>query len=536
MNRQYAKQIRRLWQTSLLDGSRKVNGATTTDQQQSSRFFSPTIGLAGFGVLLGWHFLILYYSFPMTNGMLPAEFVFIRQVALNATLGISFGLFGRLMSNLPQRDSIKSHTIAYLAMAFGTIGSIALFAGSILGIAWSVLAVILIGASEAVLMLFWLRFYTEASINYSGISLSASAVLGSLICFFTFHLTFDISVLILIILPAASGLLLINVTKGIPLRKNDPQGSGIRDWSSARKPYWKTTAQLMAMSLFFGVVQGCSSLDSTLLPAADPSTVLGATFAGIVLFLAYLKSKRQPNLGLIINFSLMIFMAGMMLLAFNIAILSQWAAFLIMTGFIFYFILTLIFIIDLCRTFDLDTTRTVGLNQALEYIMFAIGIIAGRFLWSRFENDALFPFVVSFMAIFVLCAIALFLTNERPPWEAVFYKPALIADKHPAMSGDNESNEPFEDTPNEADILMLLSERYSLTPREIEVFTFLSKGRNAEFIQNALFISNHTVKTHIYNIYKKMDIHSLQDLLDILDEEASRSEIQSCGTRKNTPL
>lgn len=229
-------------------------------------------------------------------------------------------------------------------------------------------------------------------------------------------------------------------------------------------------------------------------------------------------------------------MAGMMLLAFNITILSQWAAFLIMTGFIFYFILTLIFIIDLCRTFDLDTTRTVGLNQALEYIMFAIGIIAGRFLWSRFENDALFPFVVSFMAIFVLCAIALFLTNERPPWEAVFYKPSLIADKHLAMTNDDESDGTSEDAPNEADVLMLLSERYSLTPREIEVFTFLSKGRNAEFIQNALFISNHTVKTHIYNIYKKMDIHSLQDLLDILDEEASRSEIQSCGTRKNTPL
>ena len=72
-----------------------------------------------------------------------------------------------------------------------------------------------------------------------------------------------------------------------------------------------------------------------------------------------------------------------------------------------------------------------------------------------------------------------------------------------------------------------------ITPREIEVFTFLSKGRNAEFIQNTLFISNHTVKTHIYNIYKKMDIHSLQDLLDILDEEASRSTIQSCGTRKD---
>lgn len=502
------------------------------DQQQSSRFFSPTIGLAGFGVLLGWHFLILYYSFPMTNGMLPDEFVSIRQVALNASLGISFALFGRLMSGLPQRDSIKSHTIAYLAMGVGTVGSIALIGGSILGIAWSVLAVILIGSSEAVLMLFWLRFYTEASVNYSGVSLGASAVLGSLICFFTFHLTFEVSIFILIILPAASGILLINVTKGIPLRKNDPQGSGIRDWDSARRPFWKTTAQLMAMALFFGVLQGCSSSTTTLMPAAAPFTVLGATLAGIVLFLTYLKSKRQPNLGPIINSSLLIFMAGMMLLAFNIPYLSQFAAFLVMTGFITYFILTLIFIIDLCRTFDLDTTKTVGLNQALEYAMFTIGIIAGNYLWGVFETNELFPFAVSFMAIFVLCAIALFLTNERAPWEAAFYKPKPAKDD----SADAESHDSATMIPKEVDTLLLLSERYALTPREIEVFTFLSKGRNAEFIQNALFISNHTVKTHIYNIYKKMNIHSLQDLLDILDEEEALqlgicSESKSCGTK-----
>jgi len=45
-----------------------------------------------------------------------------------------------------------------------------------------------------------------------------------------------------------------------------------------------------------------------------------------------------------------------------------------------------------------------------------------------------------------------------------------------------------------------------LTPREIEVLTMVAVGaRNGE-IANELFISTHTVKTHIYNIFRKINV------------------------------
>lgn len=501
--------------------------ATAEGRSRTSRAFSPTIGLAGFGVLLGWHFLIIYFSFPMTAGMVPTEFLFIRQVALNASLCVFFGLFGRMMANLPQRNAIRSHKIAFSAMAIGALGSSLLVAGSIVGVIWSILAVVMIGASEAVLMLFWLRFYTETSENYSGKSLGASAVVASLICFFTYHLTFEVSIFVLVTLPILSGTLLVTMTRDIPLRSNDLLGAGIPDWEPARKPFWKTTAQLMAMAFFFGIVQGCNTTEKTLLPAADPLTVLGAALAGIVLFALYTRNRHLPNLSPVISTSLMMYIAGMMLLPFGSSILSQVAAFLIMTGFIFYFILTLIFIIDLCRTFDLNTTRIVGLNQALEYAMFAIGILAGNVLWEHLSDDYYMPFAIAFTAIFVLVAITVFLTTERPPWEATFYKPKRAEDcelaAKPASADENVMEE--------VDVMDVLADRHGLTPREIEVFALLSRGRNAEFIQNTLFISNHTVKTHIYNIYRKMDIHSLQELLDLIDvEEASIRENQPCGS------
>ena len=45
-----------------------------------------------------------------------------------------------------------------------------------------------------------------------------------------------------------------------------------------------------------------------------------------------------------------------------------------------------------------------------------------------------------------------------------------------------------------------------LTPREIEILTMIAAGATNVKIADKLFISPHTVKTHIYNIFKKINV------------------------------
>lgn len=48
----------------------------------------------------------------------------------------------------------------------------------------------------------------------------------------------------------------------------------------------------------------------------------------------------------------------------------------------------------------------------------------------------------------------------------------------------------------------------ALSPRELEILESLSKGlRNAE-IARALHLSDHTVSTHLHNIYEKLQVHT----------------------------
>jgi len=49
---------------------------------------------------------------------------------------------------------------------------------------------------------------------------------------------------------------------------------------------------------------------------------------------------------------------------------------------------------------------------------------------------------------------------------------------------------------------------YQLTKREIEILEHLSKGKTYQVIAKELFISPKTVRSHIENIYKKLNVHS----------------------------
>ena len=63
-----------------------------------------------------------------------------------------------------------------------------------------------------------------------------------------------------------------------------------------------------------------------------------------------------------------------------------------------------------------------------------------------------------------------------------------------------------------------LARTYGLTAREHEVLSFLAHGHNGVYIGEELVISPNTVRTHIHNIYRKLDVTSREDILRIVRE------------------
>lgn len=59
---------------------------------------------------------------------------------------------------------------------------------------------------------------------------------------------------------------------------------------------------------------------------------------------------------------------------------------------------------------------------------------------------------------------------------------------------------------------------FLLSRRETEILFFLAKGHNAAYIQEKLYISEGTAKTHIRHIYRKCDVHNQQDLMRMVED------------------
>lgn len=78
---------------------------------------------------------------------------------------------------------------------------------------------------------------------------------------------------------------------------------------------------------------------------------------------------------------------------------------------------------------------------------------------------------------------------------------------------------------------------YDLTARQQEVFRMLLRGRNAGYIAEKFFISTSTAKAHIHNIYRKLDVHSQQELINLVEEAVveTPNKIESTEAEKDTP-
>ena len=110
----------------------------------------------------------------------------------------------------------------------------------------------------------------------------------------------------------------------------------------------------------------------------------------------------------------------------------------------------------------------------------------------------------------------------------MFERPAFAwAEMRPGKQADVGSS------PNYEQLMGLVGARYDLSPREVEVLALIGRGHTRQNVADALGISLQTAKTHVARIYHKLDVHSQQEMLDVLEacrEEYGRGPAaEACG-------
>lgn len=148
-----------------------------------------------------------------------------------------------------------------------------------------------------------------------------------------------------------------------------------------------------------------------------------------------------------------------------------------------------------------------------------LGSLLARFV---FEQSALSPWIlsgVSMVAVYGLIMAAIMLLRYIPAHRKEAKDGSReIANHYEDMLEKPPADTEFGDQEQRTVMEVELCQRYGLTARESEVFHLLAQGLNRLAIARELVISDDTVRTHMRNIYRKLDVHSQQQLIALVRE------------------
>ena len=180
--------------------------------------------------------------------------------------------------------------------------------------------------------------------------------------------------------------------------------------------------------------------------------------------------------------------------------------------------------------FQLYPVKRYAMGRLAQWTGFALGVVVAFFAFFAFRaGDVAIEGLGELscvIAIIIVAAFSLYSADDSETEDALLSLMTASAECPPSIDPPKNAS-PFRDR------CRAIAEQYDLSPREAEVFTCLAKGRNAEYIQQKLFISSNTAKTHITHIYRKMGTNSQQRLIDLVDREEqppAREERDTCDT------
>ncbi len=172
------------------------------------------------------------------------------------------------------------------------------------------------------------------------------------------------------------------------------------------------------------------------------------------------------------------------------------------------------FITNLCAVsenvylFKLSPIRMFSTSRLWNLVGILLGYGAGFAAFDVFDReDGVASAAVVFVLLALLIMFATFFYQDRYP--------SLPAEDQPERQEESHRGRWMRKCNAFAD-------QNDLSPREREILVLLAKGHDTDFIQDKLFISKSTIKSHTYNIYKKAGVHSRKELINLIKDVEDR--------------
>ena len=363
--------------------------------------------------------------------------------------------------------------------------------------ALAVPAVLLGGFGIALVILLWSELYGCLNPFRVALYYSASMIVAALLIYLCRGLLLPWLGAVVLVLPVVS---LAACAAGF---RSLPSGELPRAKPSKFSFPWKIVL-LMAIYAFAYGLKESSMYQSTF----GPHSAFGTLAVAAIVFVGVIARGGKFDFGVIYRIALPLMVAAFLILP-NVGVLGQAASdFCTSASYTAFSILIILIMANLCYRYGMSAVWLFGIERGVRALFTLFGRQTEQLLGAPSFGLAGSDAVVSGLVVILVVAATMILFSEKElssRWGVSFLGEDGAAGDRAIVKKQELANRCQE-----------LARSYGLSPREEEVLLLLAQRKTVGSIERELFIANGTAKTHIRHIYRKLDIHSRDELSDLL--------------------
>ena len=268
---------------------------------------------------------------------------------------------------------------------------------------------------------------------------------------------------------------------------------------------WKAVLFMAAYAFAYGLMEG-----GLYAGAFGPHSAPGTLAVGVLVFLGVAVRGGRFDFGIIYRVALPLMVVALFLLPTLGHVQGMAASFCVSAGYTAQSVLIMLIMANICYRYGVSALWLFGIERSVRQVSMWLGRLVADGAQS-FDvlggNGELFISLLTVVAIVTATTILFSERDLSSRWGANF------------LAGGTDSAAMIRKQ-ELADRCAEVARAYKLSTREEEVLLLLAQRKTVGIIERELFIANGTAKAHVRHIYQKLDIHTRQELFDLLGVEA----------------
>lgn len=486
-----------------------------------------SLRFVGFGLYWTWVFSCCTNSSPIFGSIeiegIPFEYLYFysRTAWLLLFVAISHFIDSKLLEN----------AMTIICAIVGPISTAALpLIAQADSLSYFILPIALIGLVDVSMFILWINYYCTKGSKQTIAYFGASYAFGGAISFLISLLIYPSNYLAATVLPLLSAIIFVvskrnsNATNQIDNAKESFQKEA--DVTSS-KTIFPVFGRLLCALLCFGILLGFFKGIPMLwqFPSSFIATFVQIPCCILIGIAVYLCAKAKRSSDCIYHIYKLVpitFCIGFLALLFVNGTQLALPGFFIMIAYNSFEMLAYGALADVVYQQSLKSLFIVSMGRFINTAGILLGMLIVLALQSTSPSEPPIIVIVS-LSILIIVAVGTLVLSEREIFSIIGLYISTDSKSWNRREGDAEISA---ETDNALVNFNKIVEQYHLSPRESEILPLIYRGRSAKHIAERLFISEGTVKTHTYNIYRKMDIHTRDELMNIVEKEEQPKYVQ----------